>query len=254
MDEIHELHRLENVMRDKIFELNNVFKIKAGLKDLGRFDNSHVLIEKIKLEGEIAELLVRVDPTYARYMTFEGNKKVIYAKLTKALYGTLQASYLFWKDLSNHLVEEMGFEVNPYDWCVANKTIDGEQCTIAWHVDDSKISHQSQEVAENMLKMLEGRYGNEAPLSVTRGKSHKYLGMDIDFGEPGKVRFSMVDYIQELLAEAPSDLMKGLSTTPAANYLFNTRDGAELLGAEDAVMYHHLTAKLLYLSKRTRPD
>jgi hypothetical protein len=61
-------------------------------------------------------------------------------KLLKALYGTLQAAMLFWKDLTKNL-EEWGFEINPYDWCVANKMIDGKQCTIVWHVDDLKISH-----------------------------------------------------------------------------------------------------------------
>ena len=47
------------------------------------------------MEGELADLLIRVDPTYARFLTYEGNKKVIYAELTKELYGTVQASYLF---------------------------------------------------------------------------------------------------------------------------------------------------------------
>jgi hypothetical protein len=35
-------------------------------------------------------------------------------KLKKALYGTLQAAMLFWKDLSANLVQ-WGYEINPYD-------------------------------------------------------------------------------------------------------------------------------------------
>jgi len=34
-----------------------------------------------------------------------------------------------------------GFTINPYDQCIANKTINGRQCNIIWHVDDLKISH-----------------------------------------------------------------------------------------------------------------
>ena len=35
----------------------------------------------------------------------------------------------------------MGFKLNPYDLCVANSQIKGKQCTIAWYVDNNKISH-----------------------------------------------------------------------------------------------------------------
>ena len=59
----------------------------------------------------------------------------MYVKLKKALYGTLQAALLFWKNLMNVLIE-WGFVVNPYDWCVAKKMVNGKQLTIVWHVDD----------------------------------------------------------------------------------------------------------------------
>ena len=32
--------------------------------------------------------------------------------------------------------------LNPYNPCVANCMIGGMQCTIAWYVDDNKISHE----------------------------------------------------------------------------------------------------------------
>ena len=31
-------------------------------------------------------------------------------------------------------------QINPYDRCVANKMINGSQCTIVFYVDDNKIS------------------------------------------------------------------------------------------------------------------
>ena len=65
---------------------------------------------------------------------------MLYMKLKKALYGTLQAVQLFWRLLLNTL-KEWGFKLNEYDQCMANKTINGKQCTIIWHVDDLKISH-----------------------------------------------------------------------------------------------------------------
>ena len=89
----------------------------------------------IKMDGEIADLLVRRDLTFKQYKTYKKGKPVIYAKLEKALYGTLQAAKLFWEDLSKFLTQELGFKTNPYNQCVANKIIEGLQCTIGWHVD-----------------------------------------------------------------------------------------------------------------------
>ena len=60
----------------------------------------------------------------------------MYVKLKKDLYGTLQAAMLFWKDLT-HILTFWGFEVSLYDWCVVNKSIEGKQCTVLWHVDDT---------------------------------------------------------------------------------------------------------------------
>jgi hypothetical protein len=48
--------------------------------------------------------------------------------------------------------------------------------------------------------------------------------------------------------------MKGLSSSAAAAHLYTVNENAEKLDSETAVLFHHLTAKLLYLSKRTRPD
>jgi hypothetical protein len=78
----------------------------------------------------------RHDPIRKAY--YERGKPVIYVILRKALYGTLQAALLFWENISSQM-QEWGFEINPYDLCVANKTIDQKQCTIMWHVDDLKI-------------------------------------------------------------------------------------------------------------------
>jgi len=136
----------------------------------------------IRLAGPLATLLTKVNPAlHEKYLATEKGKLVLYVKLAKALYGTLKAVLLFWKDLTGVLVGEMGFELNPYDACVANKMINGEQCTILWHVDDLKISHVDSKVNDMILDKLNERYGKEGPLTVTRGKVHEHLGMTLDF-------------------------------------------------------------------------
>jgi len=82
----------------------------------------------------------------------------MYVKLKKALYGTLQAAMLFWKDLT-HTLTCWSFEVNIYDLCVANKTIEGKQCTILWQLDDIKISQVNKDVVSSVIDYLSNRYG-----------------------------------------------------------------------------------------------
>jgi hypothetical protein len=175
-------------------------------------------IVHVRLVGPLAELLTKVDPDlYTQYVTTERGKPVLYVQLQKALYGTLSAAMLFWKDLSGHL-RRNGFKPNPYDSCVMNKMFNGKQCTVLWHVDDLKISHVDGKVNEEVLLGLNARYGKETPLTVTRGDIHEYLGMTIDYGTIGQVKIRMDDYVQTMLEEAPAD-MDGTATTPAAEYL-----------------------------------
>ena len=81
----------------------------------------------VKMVGELADLLIQVDPSHEQFFTYKGKQKVIYMELDKVLYGTLQGALLFWKRLSLHLINELVFKPNPYDFCVVNKYIHGKQ-------------------------------------------------------------------------------------------------------------------------------
>ena len=110
-------------------------------------------------DGALVDLLIRVNPgKYEKYVVYENGKKVLYVKLQKALYGTLQVALLFWENVSAFLVNELAFEMNPYDKCVVNKIINGKQCTIIWHVDDFKLSHVEQNVLKWIAKKLDECY------------------------------------------------------------------------------------------------
>jgi hypothetical protein len=56
----------------------------------------------------------------------------------------MKSALLFYRKLVSEL-QEMGFEINPYDPCVANKMVNGKQMTIRWHLDDLMISHLRQD-------------------------------------------------------------------------------------------------------------
>ena len=144
-------------------------------------------------------------------------KPVIYVRLLKALYRTLKSALLFWENLSETF-QEWGFKINPYDWCVVNKMINGKQCTIGWHVDDLKISHVDLEVVDGILNKLDESNVKEATMVTTRGKIHDYLGMTLDYNINGKVKITMFEYIDKIIEEFPMGLY-GEPTSPAANHL-----------------------------------
>ena len=78
-------------------------------------------------------------------------------EILRALYGMLESSLLFYKKLLRDLEKE-GFEVNPYDPCVANKIGDGKQLTVTWHVDDLKVSHVKTEVIDDFIQWVQDKY------------------------------------------------------------------------------------------------
>ena len=68
----------------------------------------------------------------------------------------LRAALLFYRKLRVDL-EDMGFDVNPYDPCVANKIGNGSQCAAVWHVDDLKVSHKDEAVVTHFAQELGSR-------------------------------------------------------------------------------------------------
>ena len=146
----------------------------------------------------------------------------------------------------------MGFKINPYDPCVANKTINGNQCTICWYVDDTKISHVSELVVDSIISDIESKFGK---MTVTRGNKHTFVGVDIEFTKTGTVILSMDDYVEECI-KIYGDHVKKSAATPAKGTLFDEDIGEQSnkLTEIEAEKFHHATAKLLYVSTRVRID
>ena len=204
----------------------------------------------VRFTGEMVSMLLNIDnDMYSEYVVTEKGEKVMYMELLKALYSTLRAARLFWQKLSKQLIDVWGFTPNKYDDCVVNKTIKGHQMTVVWHVDDLKVSHVDREEVDKFVEQMEQTFGMDAPLTVSRGKVHNYLGMNLDFRVKGEVRIDMEHYIDMMLQDAPED-MDGISNTPAAAHLFKVdSDSPRLLDDERKMIFVHLVMQGLYLSQ-----
>jgi len=124
----------------------------------------------LKLVGKAVDIMCQVNPKYENFVVIENGKKVLYLQLLKALYGCVQSA-LLWYDLFTNTLVQIGFKLNPYDLCVANSQIKGKQCTIAWYVDDNKISNVDDTVITDIIEKIEAKFGK---MTVTRGKSRVF--------------------------------------------------------------------------------
>ena len=61
---------------------------------------------------------------------------------------------------------------------MVNKTTNGKQYTILWHVDNLEISHVKSKVVDIILGKLGEGYGKDAPLLTTRVKNTRVHGYD----------------------------------------------------------------------------
>jgi hypothetical protein len=93
----------------------------------------------MRLRGNFAELMVKVAPKiYTKYVIINAKgETVLYVRLLNALYVIMKAALLYYQRFVTNL-KSIGFQINPYNPCVAIKLVKGRQLTVVWHVDDLK--------------------------------------------------------------------------------------------------------------------
>jgi hypothetical protein len=204
----------------------------------------------IKIRGVLVDILVQIAPdVYKSYvMTDKKGTKQLLVQCQNALDGTMVPSLLYYRKFTKSLAS-VRFEINPYNPCVANKIVDGQQMTICFHVDDCKLSHCSRTANNNIIDWLHQEYKSifedgSGKMTVSRGRVHKYLGMTLDYTVCRQVNISMFDYVDEIInAFDKAEPKRGSTKSSAApDDLFKV------------VEFHNLVAKTLYATKRVRPD
>ena len=116
-----------------------------------------------------------------------------------------------------------------------------------------KISHMDTEILTSMIKKLESVFSKDNLLTIQRGNKLDYLGMDFDFSKKVRVGIGMEKSIEAMLQDMPED-MNVWTNTPAATCLFDTEEKSEKLTEKEAQFFHTTTSKMLFMSKRSRPD
>ena len=77
--------------------------------------------------------------------------------------------------------------------------------------------------------------------------------MNIRVTDDKKIEIDMKQQLEEVI-EVFCEKIEGVVTSPAQNHLFFVDKNAEQLDEKKSEIFHSVTAKLLYLVKRARPD
>jgi hypothetical protein len=166
--------------------------------------------------------------------------------MLKAMYGCVQAS-LLWHRLLVKVLKELGFEQCEVDPCVMRLIYGSVVHIIMIYVDDLLL-FATKVVVDMVLAKLKEKF---QWLTVERGViTMSYLGMQLVFGVDN-ITIDMVFYLEKVL-EGVSGLAR--QSLPGIRNVFQVNKDAILLGKDEATYFHTVTAKLLYLAKRARPD
>ena len=175
-----------------------------------------------------------------------GTNGCLVVKLKRALYGCVQSSKL-WFDKLCHVLRDIGFVANPYDDCVFNKAVDGEQITVCFHVDDLLVTCRSDDVIKQFESDLKKRFSE---VTFTHGIEHSFLSMNITVGDD-TLSVSMQGYVDKILGERAKLIG---ANSPGGEKLFEIAEKCERLNKDAGEAFHSDVAKLLYLAKRNRKD
>ena len=117
----------------------------------------------------------------------------MYIRILKAIYSMIE-SELLWYELYASVINDMEFQINPYDMCMVKIYINGKQCTIDWYIDNNKVLHVEQEVIYDVINKVEVIF---LGLMVREGNTHTLLGTNIRYVKNKKVAINMKEYILE---------------------------------------------------------
>ena len=208
----------------------------------------------MRISKEVSHIMAELDKAFLLFVNSDGT---LIVELDRALYGCIESALLWFRELSGFLARH-GFKPNPYDPCVMNRKCKTGSATLGIYVDDILLTCSHPTLASIIIQELEDEYKQ---LKVTRGLTHNYLGMVLDFSDKGVVHVSQCGMIEEIAAApgiatliAAVGQPEAKPKTPATENLFRCSIASPPLGPSLTKIIHSLTARILFVATRARPD
>jgi hypothetical protein len=198
----------------------------------------------MKFNAEISNMLIEIKPDLIRFL---GKDNQLYVYLDKALYGCLESAKSWNLHISN-VIQKIGYLQSNYDKCLYYKHDANGKSFITLYVDDLFVAAATKEERQRIINSLRGEY-NE--ITVNDDLVLNLLGMTLDYSTANQLTISMIGYTKEILKLLPTP---GLSNVPADDSIFKCDPNSPLLSSSQQQLFHTIVAKLIYLTKRSRPD
>ncbi len=135
----------------------------------------------ICIHAPLVDILVSIAPNvYGPYIMAgkKGKKQLLVQCLFICTMVALPMALLLYYKKFVKTLKSKGFKLNPYDPCMANKQVNGEQLTVCFHVDNCKILHLLPKLVDKTIDWLQFEYENVSEdgtgqMKVHCGKTHK---------------------------------------------------------------------------------
>jgi len=189
-------------------------------------------------------LIVDLLPAIKKYVTPEG---ILYCQLLKALYGCVQASKLWYNKLTKFL-RSLGYEASPTDPCVMRKIVGDKVYLLVIYVDDILVladEHEIERIRDAFVQEFQW-------IMMEVNSVHSYLGMQIIIKD-GYAIIEMANFIERMLELSGEKNLRDFMS-PAGKDILTVDETATALQETERKLFHTSVTKLLYLSKRSRPD
>ena len=210
----------------------------------------------MRISKEVSHIITELDKTFLPFISSDGT---LIVELHRALFGCMESALLWYQELSCYgFLARHGFKPNPYDPCVMNRKCKTGLGTLGTYVDDILLTCSHPTLASTIIQELKDEYKQ---LKVTRGLSHNYLGMVLDLRDKGVVHVSQCGMIEKIAAApgiaalvATVGQPEAHPKTPATENLFRSTAASPDPEPPLAKIVHSLTARILFVANRARPD
>jgi len=235
-----------------IHSLFTVFAFYAGLTGylMSKVDIKGAFVQTpmtgppiyMRMRSKLAKQVVDLYPHYVPFLQDDGS---LLMQILKAMYGCVQASRL-WFNLLTKLLLSKGYVASETDPCVMRRSSGGLIFCILIYVDDLLIFASQAET--NAIRDFLTKAFKTITMSVSNSLS--YLGMQIVWKD-GCVTVDMDFYVTQLLTDW---LHLPTKPTPGSRDTFQVDETSMPLSEQLRQVFHSTVARILYLSKRVRPD
>jgi hypothetical protein len=197
----------------------------------------------MRMGHDVADLLVRLDPSYSADRSPDGSLLV---RIHKAIYGLGESSRR-WNIHLTETLRGLGFAPLDYDKCVfTHKTKDIIDCIICVHVDDLLVLDLSGKLKQKqaLVAGITSKYGK---VTLHDGQELIYLGVRITLRDTCTL-LDQQKLIELLEYQPPAKHCEG----PAVPSILNRSSASP--AATDPAKYRSTLMRILYIATKTRPD